>query len=168
MEAMAYQMSDIQAWSNLLMTQQVTGGQALNMSLRGLSFADIEKSFDPTVAVVVDGAFIGTSSGQLLTFSTSRRSKCCADRRALCSAKHHRRRHQRAADSPGGRVHRKFELEAAATTPSRTRRIQRTAHQGLLTPRSSCSHFDGRLLKYANTGQNGGGGDNTNFGASFC
>jgi iron complex outermembrane recepter protein len=61
--------SDIQgAVPNLIMTQQVTGGSALNMSLRGLSFADIEKSFDPSVAVVVDGVFVGTSTGQLLDF----------------------------------------------------------------------------------------------------
>ena len=53
---------------NLLITQQSTGGSATNTSLRGLSFADIERSFDPTVAVVVDGVFIGTSTGQLLDF----------------------------------------------------------------------------------------------------
>jgi iron complex outermembrane receptor protein len=70
MESVAnVKVSDIQgAVPNLIMTQQATGGAALNMSLRGLSFADVEKSFDPTVAVVVDGAFVGTSTGQLLDF----------------------------------------------------------------------------------------------------
>lgn len=51
---------------NLLITQQVSGAGAANISIRGLSFADIEKSFDPTVAVVVDGVFIGTSTGQFM------------------------------------------------------------------------------------------------------
>ncbi|GGC16591.1 TonB-dependent receptor [Novosphingobium marinum] len=51
---------------NLLITQQVSGAAAANISIRGLSFADIEKSFDPTVAVVVDGVFIGTSTGQFM------------------------------------------------------------------------------------------------------
>jgi iron complex outermembrane receptor protein len=68
-EVAAVKVSDIQGMvPNLIMTQQATGGSALNMSLRGLSFADVEKSFDPTVAVVVDGAFVGTSTGQLLDF----------------------------------------------------------------------------------------------------
>src|SRR5439155_24561567 len=51
---------------NLLITTQSTGANATNLSIRGLSFADVEKSFDPTVGVVIDGVFIGTSTGQLL------------------------------------------------------------------------------------------------------
>lgn len=39
------------------------GGGAI--SLRGVSFEDIEKSFEPTVGVVIDGVFIGTNTGQL-------------------------------------------------------------------------------------------------------
>src|SRR5438874_7015938 len=38
---------------NLLITNQNSGAAAANLSMRGLTFADIEKSFDPTVAVVV-------------------------------------------------------------------------------------------------------------------
>jgi len=53
---------------NLLITQQNSGAAAANLSMRGLTFADIEKSFDPTVAVVVDGVFLGTSTGQYLDF----------------------------------------------------------------------------------------------------
>ncbi len=40
------------------------GGAAI--SIRGLSFEDIEKSFEPTVGVVIDGVFLGTNTGQLL------------------------------------------------------------------------------------------------------
>ncbi|SMQ69323.1 iron complex outermembrane recepter protein [Altererythrobacter xiamenensis] len=39
------------------------GGGAI--SLRGVSFEDIEKSFEPTVGVVIDGVFSGTNTGQL-------------------------------------------------------------------------------------------------------
>jgi iron complex outermembrane receptor protein len=51
---------------NLLITSQSTGANATNLSIRGLAFADIEKSFDPTVGVAIDGVFVGTSTGQLL------------------------------------------------------------------------------------------------------
>lgn len=42
------------------------GPSAAAVSIRGISFEDIEKSFDPAVGVVVDGVFIGTNTGQLL------------------------------------------------------------------------------------------------------
>jgi iron complex outermembrane receptor protein len=51
---------------NLLITQQNSGGSAANLSIRGLTYADIEKSQEPTVGVVVDGVFIGTSTGQYM------------------------------------------------------------------------------------------------------
>ncbi|MCW1384680.1 TonB-dependent receptor [Novosphingobium sp. KCTC 2891] len=53
---------------NLLITQQNSGGQAANISIRGLSFANIEKASTPTVGVVVDGVMIGTNTGQLQDF----------------------------------------------------------------------------------------------------
>ncbi|MFM5885610.1 MAG: TonB-dependent receptor [Novosphingobium sp.] len=49
----------------LLITQQNSGAQAANISIRGLTYADIEKSQTPTVGVVVDGITIGTNTGQL-------------------------------------------------------------------------------------------------------
>ena len=49
----------------LLITQQNSGAQAANLSIRGLTYADVEKSQTPTVGVVVDGVTIGTSTGQL-------------------------------------------------------------------------------------------------------
>jgi iron complex outermembrane recepter protein len=49
----------------LLITQQNSGAQAANLSIRGLTYADIEKSQTPTVGVVVDGITIGTNTGQL-------------------------------------------------------------------------------------------------------
>jgi len=53
---------------NLLITQQNSGAQAANLSIRGLTYADIEKSQTPTVGVVIDGVTIGTNTGQLLDF----------------------------------------------------------------------------------------------------
>ena len=50
----------------LLITQQNSGAAAANLSIRGLTYADIEKSQTPTVGVVVDGVTIGTNTGQLV------------------------------------------------------------------------------------------------------
>lgn len=53
---------------SVMITQQNSGAAAANVAIRGLSFADIDKSFDPAVGVVVDGVFIGTSTGQFFDF----------------------------------------------------------------------------------------------------
>lgn len=51
---------------SLVITRQSAGGSAANLSIRGMSYADVEKSQEPTVGVVIDGVFIGTNTGQLL------------------------------------------------------------------------------------------------------
>ena len=62
----AVNIGDLQgAAPGLLITQQNAGAQAANISIRGLTYADIEKSQTPTVGVVVDGVTIGTNTGQL-------------------------------------------------------------------------------------------------------
>ena len=53
---------------SVLITTQSTGAAAANISIRGIAFADVDKSFDPAVGVNVDGVYIGTSTGQLLDF----------------------------------------------------------------------------------------------------
>ena len=53
---------------NLLITTQNSGAGTANLAIRGLAFADVEKSFEPTVGIAVDGVFIGTSTGQFLDF----------------------------------------------------------------------------------------------------
>jgi iron complex outermembrane receptor protein len=45
--------------------QQGPGSPAA-ISIRGIGTTDVEKSFDPTVGVVVDGVFIGANSGAML------------------------------------------------------------------------------------------------------
>lgn len=62
-------LGDLQgAAPNLLITMQNSGAAAANLSIRGLTYADVEKSQEPTVGVVVDGVFIGTSTGQFFDF----------------------------------------------------------------------------------------------------
>ncbi|MDP9084537.1 MAG: TonB-dependent receptor [Pseudomonadota bacterium] len=53
---------------NVIITNEGAGAAAANLAIRGLAFADVEKSFDPTVGVVVDGVFLGTNTGQYLDF----------------------------------------------------------------------------------------------------
>jgi iron complex outermembrane receptor protein len=53
---------------NVIIQPVGAGPSAAAISIRGISFADIEKSFDPAVGVLVDGVFIGTNTGQLLDF----------------------------------------------------------------------------------------------------
>ena len=53
---------------NLLITNQNSGAAAATLAIRGLTYADVEKSQEPTVGVVVDGVFIGTSTGQFFDF----------------------------------------------------------------------------------------------------
>ena len=72
------------------------GPSAAAIAIRGISFEDIEKSFDPAVGVVVDDVFIGTNTGQLLDCV-----RPGIDRNPARPAghavrpQHHRRRHQR-------------------------------------------------------------------------
>ena len=70
LEAMAsVKISDLQGQApNVLITTQSTGAATANISIRGIAFADVDKSFDPAVGVNVDGVYIGTSTGQLLDF----------------------------------------------------------------------------------------------------
>jgi len=53
---------------NLVVDPVGAGPQGAAISIRGISFEDIEKSFDPSVGVLVDGVYIGTNTGQLLDF----------------------------------------------------------------------------------------------------
>jgi iron complex outermembrane receptor protein len=53
---------------NFFIQKQPSGGEAAAIEIRGIAFADIEKSFDPAVGVVVDGVYSGTNTGQLLDF----------------------------------------------------------------------------------------------------
>ena len=51
---------------SLVVDSVSTSPSTASIALRGISFDDVEKSFDPAVGVAVDGVFIGTNTGQLL------------------------------------------------------------------------------------------------------
>jgi iron complex outermembrane receptor protein len=53
---------------NLVIDPVNAGPSAAAISIRGISFEDIEKSFDPAVGVLIDDIYIGTNTGQLLDF----------------------------------------------------------------------------------------------------
>lgn len=51
---------------NLTIAPVSAGPGAANIGIRGVSFDDVEKSFDPAIGVVIDGVYMGTSTGQLV------------------------------------------------------------------------------------------------------
>ena len=62
-------MLDIEKYSpNVEFTIMAFAGGALSASIRGLSFDDLEKSFEPTVGVSIDGMFLGTNAGANIDF----------------------------------------------------------------------------------------------------
>jgi iron complex outermembrane recepter protein len=163
--------SDIQgAVPNLVMTQQATGGSALNMSLRGLSFADIEKSFDPTVAVVVDGAFIGTSSGQLLDFFDISSIEVLRGPQGTLFGRNTiggviNVTRSRPTDDFTGKVEAEY---SSYDTVTERAVFSGPIAKGLLDAKVFFFHTrTGGYYKNYETGEDAGGGENLNFGASF-
>lgn len=48
---------------NIELADNPFGGRQLNATIRGVGFADVEKSFEPAVGFSIDGVFLGTSGG---------------------------------------------------------------------------------------------------------
>lgn len=48
---------------NVDLANNAFGGKQLNATIRGIGFADVEKSFEPAVGFSIDGVFLGTSGG---------------------------------------------------------------------------------------------------------
>ncbi|MEP0191910.1 MAG: TonB-dependent receptor [Erythrobacter sp.] len=48
---------------NIELADNSFGGRQLNATIRGVGFADVEKSFEPAVGFSIDGVFLGTSGG---------------------------------------------------------------------------------------------------------
>jgi iron complex outermembrane receptor protein len=48
---------------NVELADNPFGGRQLNATIRGVGFADVEKSFEPAVGFSIDGVFLGTSGG---------------------------------------------------------------------------------------------------------
>ena len=51
---------------NVELHQNTFSGQALSASIRGMAFDDLEKSYEPTVGVSVDGVFMASNSGAVV------------------------------------------------------------------------------------------------------
>lgn len=54
---------------NVQLSRIAFSGNALGASIRGISFADLEKTFDPAIGVVIDGVFLGTNTGADVDFN---------------------------------------------------------------------------------------------------
>ncbi len=50
---------------NLIIDPVASGPNGAAIAIRGISFEDIEKSFDPAVGLVIDGVYFGSNTGQL-------------------------------------------------------------------------------------------------------
>ncbi len=63
---------DVQSIQRFLPNVQLSrinfAGNALGASIRGISFADLEKTFDPAIGVAIDGVFLGTNTGGNVDF----------------------------------------------------------------------------------------------------
>jgi iron complex outermembrane receptor protein len=53
---------------NLVIDANNVSPNSASIAIRGISFEDIEKSFDPAVGVLLDGVYLGTNTGALLNF----------------------------------------------------------------------------------------------------
>jgi iron complex outermembrane recepter protein len=53
---------------NLVIDANNVTPNSASIAIRGISFEDIEKSFDPAVGVLLDGVYLGTNNGALLNF----------------------------------------------------------------------------------------------------
>jgi iron complex outermembrane receptor protein len=68
-----FAITDVQSVQRFLPNVQLSrinfAGNALGASIRGISFADLEKTFDPAIGVAIDGVFLGTNTGANIDFT---------------------------------------------------------------------------------------------------
>ena len=61
-------LADIEGYSpNVTIDPGTAGPGAANISIRGVSYQEVDKSLDPSIGVVIDGIYMGTNVGQVLT-----------------------------------------------------------------------------------------------------
>ncbi len=59
--------TDLNAYlPNVIIEDSSARSRSSSINIRGLAYTESDKSFDPAVAVALDGIFIGTSSGQII------------------------------------------------------------------------------------------------------
>ena len=60
-------LQDIQGFSPNIIIDKVSGTQGgASISIRGISYQEVDKSLDPPIGVIVDGIYLGQNSGQIL------------------------------------------------------------------------------------------------------
>ena len=66
-DASVRDITDMNAYlPNVVIEDSSARSRSSAINIRGLSYTESDKSFDPAVAVALDGVFIGTSSGQII------------------------------------------------------------------------------------------------------
>ncbi len=66
-DASVRDITDMNAYlPNVTIEDSSARSRSSSINIRGLSYTESDKSFDPSVAVTLDGIFIGTSSGQVI------------------------------------------------------------------------------------------------------
>ena len=81
--------------------------------IRGIGLGDNSLSFEPGVPIYIDDVYHGRPQGAVWTCSTSSASRCCAARKARCSA-----RTRSAAPCASSRANRKATARASSTSAS--------------------------------------------------
>lgn len=73
-EASIRRLDDIQSFTpNVYLRPHGAAPGGLSVAIRGVSSSEYDKSFDPAISVIMDGMFIGTASGSMLSnFDTQR------------------------------------------------------------------------------------------------
>ena len=169
--AAAVTIGDLQgAAPNVLITTQATGAATANISIRGIAFADVEKSFDPAVGVNVDGVYIGTSTGQMLDFFDIASIEILRGpqgtlfgRNTIAGVINVRR------TRPTGEWGGKFEASLGTYGEIGAKGVLNVpVVPGVLAAKLFAFHTDGDgYYTDITTGQHRGGSKNDNFGASF-
>jgi iron complex outermembrane receptor protein len=169
--AAALTIGDLQgAAPNVLITVQSTGASTANISIRGIAFADVDKSFDPAVGVNIDGVYIGTSTGQMLDFFDIESIEILRGpqgtlfgRNTIAGVINVRR------SRPTGEWGGKFEAGLSSYDQFTARGVVNVpVVPGLLAAKFFEMHSDGPgYYKELGTGKHRGGSNNENFGASF-
>ncbi|HEY5647328.1 MAG TPA: TonB-dependent receptor, partial [Pseudomonadales bacterium] len=66
-ESSVRDITDLNAYlPNVIIENNMARSRGSAINIRGLSYTETDKSFDPPIAVVLDGVYIGTSSGQVI------------------------------------------------------------------------------------------------------
>lgn len=169
--AAALTIGDLQgAAPNVLITVQSTGAATANISIRGIAFADVDKSFDPAVGVNIDGVYIGTSTGQMLDFFDISSIEILRGpqgtlfgRNTIAGVINIRR------SRPTGEWGGKFEAGIGSYDQFTARGVLNVpVVRDLLAAKLFEMHSDGAgYYKELGTGKHRGGSNNDNFGASF-